>query len=116
MTEIDVTFRMNSENTTCPICYSTVKTPLLQCHNALHFVCLTCLKSALEKAIVCNVRQAECFITSFLKKIHSEKAIEAHLSPKGSHFADVNVLGMDFLYKNRVFPVPDWDKESFVLQ
>jgi hypothetical protein len=44
-------------------------------------------------------------------EIHSEKAIEAHISPKGSHFADVNVLGMDFLV-----PIPDWDKENFILQ
>lgn len=49
-------------------------------------------------------------------EIHSEKAIEVHLSPKGSHFADVNVLGMDFLAKNRVFPIPNWEKESFILQ
>ena len=49
-------------------------------------------------------------------KIHSEQTIEANLSPKGSHFADVNVLGMDFLAKNRVFPIPNWDQKSFILQ
>ncbi|KAJ3025494.1 UNVERIFIED_CONTAM: hypothetical protein HDU68_007089 [Siphonaria sp. JEL0065] len=49
-------------------------------------------------------------------EIHNEKAIEAHLSPKGSHFADVNVLGMDFLADNRVFPVPNWDEKTFILQ
>ncbi|KAI9096246.1 hypothetical protein DFS34DRAFT_160611 [Phlyctochytrium arcticum] len=49
-------------------------------------------------------------------EIQSEKAIMAHLSPKGSHFADVNVLGMDFLAKNRVFPILNWDKGTFSLQ
>ncbi|KAJ1340341.1 hypothetical protein BSLG_005043 [Batrachochytrium salamandrivorans] len=49
-------------------------------------------------------------------KIHSEKAIEVHLSPKGSHFADVNVLGMDFIVKNRVYPRLDFDEETFILQ
>ena len=48
-------------------------------------------------------------------KIHSEKAIETHLSPKGkdSRFADVNVLGMDFIIKNRVYPRLDFDEETF---
>ena len=53
---------------------------------------------------------------SLYVKIHSEQTIEANLSPKGSHFADVNVLGMDFLAKNRVFPIPNWDQKSFILQ
>jgi hypothetical protein len=49
-------------------------------------------------------------------KIQSEEAIETHLSPKESHFADVNVLGMDFLAQNRVFPIPDWVNRTFILQ
>ena len=49
-------------------------------------------------------------------KIHSEQTILARLSPKGSHFADVNVLGMDFFAKNRMFPIPNWDQKSFILQ
>ncbi|TPX47617.1 hypothetical protein CcCBS67573_g10238 [Chytriomyces confervae] len=53
---------------------------------------------------------------SLYVKIHSEEAIETHLSPKGSHFVDVNVLGMDFLAKNRVFPIPDWTNGTFILQ
>ncbi|KAJ2989791.1 hypothetical protein HDV02_004772, partial [Globomyces sp. JEL0801] len=48
--------------------------------------------------------------------IHSQEAILTHLSPKGSHFADVNVLGMDFLARNRVFPIPDWVNSTFILQ
>jgi hypothetical protein len=53
---------------------------------------------------------------SLYVEIHSEKVIEAYLSPKGSHFADVNVLGMDFLVKNRVYPRLDFDRDTFTLQ
>ena len=51
-------------------------------------------------------------------KIHSEKAIETHLSPKGkdSRFADVNVLGMDFIVENRVYPRLDFNEKTFILQ
>ena len=53
MNEIDATFRLDKDNTSCPICYSTVTTPLIQCHNALHFVCLTCFKK-------CRTRKGYC--------------------------------------------------------
>ena len=49
-------------------------------------------------------------------RIHSEKAILSHISPKGSHFADVNVLGMDFIVENRVYPRLDFDEKTFILQ
>jgi hypothetical protein len=49
-------------------------------------------------------------------RIHSKKPILAHLSPKGSHFADVNVLGMDFIVENRVYPRLDFDEKTFILQ
>ena len=49
-------------------------------------------------------------------RIHREKPILAHLSPKGSHFADVNVLGMDFIMDNEVYPRLDFDEETFTLQ
>ncbi len=32
--------------------------------------------------------------------IHAKKVIECHLSPRDKHFADVNVLGADFLVEN----------------
>jgi hypothetical protein len=48
-------------------------------------------------------------------EIHTDEAIQTHISPKDSHFADVNVLGMDFLYENRVFPAPNWTKKTFSL-
>jgi hypothetical protein len=48
-------------------------------------------------------------------KIHSEKAIQTLIFPKDGHFADVNVLGMDFIVKNRVYPRLDFDEETFSL-
>ena len=68
MTEIDVTFRMNSENTTCPICYSTVTTPLLQCHNALHFVCLTCFQKCHRKGYCAQCQTSRLFHNKFLER------------------------------------------------
>ena len=68
MTEIDVTFRMNSENTTSPICYSTVTTPLLQCHNALHFVCLTCFKKCHRKGYCAQCQTSRLFHNKFLER------------------------------------------------
>ncbi|ORY53038.1 hypothetical protein BCR33DRAFT_711428 [Rhizoclosmatium globosum] len=53
---------------------------------------------------------------SLYVNIHSENVVQAHLSPNSSHFANVNVLGMDFLERNRVFPVPDWKNRAFMLQ
>jgi len=34
--------------------------------------------------------------------VHSKEAIKCYLSPRDKHFADVNVLGMDFLVANRL--------------
>lgn len=48
-------------------------------------------------------------------RIHSEKVIQTHISPKDGHFADVNVLGMDFIVKNRVYPRLDFDENTFSL-
>jgi hypothetical protein len=45
---------------------------------------------------------------------HSENAVDAHLSPKDSHFTDVNVLGMDFLMDNKVFPRLDFVQKTFI--
>jgi hypothetical protein len=53
---------------------------------------------------------------SLYVEIHGEKVNEAHLSPKGSHFVDVNVLGMDFIVKNGVYPRLDFDRDTFTLQ
>ena len=68
MTEIDVTFRMNRDNTTCPICYSTVTTPLLQFHNALHFVCLTCFKKCHRKGYCAQCQTSRIFHNKFLER------------------------------------------------
>ncbi len=34
--------------------------------------------------------------------VHSNEVIKCYLSPRDKHFADVNVLGMDFLVANRL--------------
>lgn len=68
MTDIDVTSRMNSENTTCPICYLTVTTPFLQCHNTLHFVCLTCFKKCRRKGYCAQCQTSRIFHNKFLER------------------------------------------------
>ena len=68
MTEIDVTFQINSENTNCPICYSIVTTPLLQCHNALHFVCLLCFKKCRRKGYCPQCQTSRIFHNKFLER------------------------------------------------
>jgi hypothetical protein len=69
-----------------------------------------------ENAMETLIAKPNANIPQTLKvNIHSEKALITHISPKTSHFADVNVLGMDFLRQNGVFPVPNWDKNSFRL-
>lgn len=79
MTEIDVTFRMNSENTNCPICYSTITTPLIQCFNALHFVCLMCFKKCRRKGYCPQCQTSRIFHNKFLKK-NCQKSDERLLS------------------------------------
>ena len=54
-----------------------------------------------EKAMEALVGKPECNIGSIMDvRIQSFKNIECHLSPHDKHFADVNVLGADFLVKN----------------
>lgn len=48
--------------------------------------------------------------------VHNEHAIECHISPSGSHFEDVNVLGMDFISVNGLSLVMNWIAKTFVLQ
>eukprot|EP00842_Homolaphlyctis_polyrhiza_P006949 jgi/Hompol1/843/HPOL_005441-RA len=49
-------------------------------------------------------------------KIHREQVIQACISPPDSHFAQVNVLGMDFLKSNNVYPRLDFNELSFTLE
>jgi hypothetical protein len=46
-------------------------------------------------------------------KIHSEIVIRCNLSPPDKHFADVSVLGMDFLSKNHLSLSMDYNEEFF---
>jgi hypothetical protein len=43
--------------------------------------------------------------------IQTERVIECHLSPKDKHFADVNVLGMDFMVKNHLSILVNYDAD-----
>jgi len=47
--------------------------------------------------------------------IHSDNVIVCHLSPHDKHFADVNVLGMDFLSENFLSLSMDYKDKSFQL-
>jgi hypothetical protein len=47
--------------------------------------------------------------------VHSHKVITCYLSPRDKHFADVNVLGMDFLAKNMLSIAIDYDANAFQL-
>ena len=71
------------------------------------YFCREAMESLIEKD--CNIPE-----TLFVR-IQSEKAIRVHISPRNSHFSDVNVLGMDFIVKNRVYPRLDFDEETFTL-
>lgn len=68
MNEINVTFRLDDENTQCPICFSTVTTPLIQCFNAPHFVCLTCFKKCRRKGYCAQCRTTRLFHNKFLER------------------------------------------------
>ena len=80
---------------------------LIDTGSPVTYLCQEAMESLIGKD--CNLPQ-----TLFVK-IHSDKAILTHLSPKDSHFSDVNVLGMDFIVKNRVYPRLDFDEETFTL-
>jgi hypothetical protein len=47
--------------------------------------------------------------------IHSENVIACHLSPRDKHFADVNVLGMDFLSDNLLSLSMNYKAKTFEL-
>jgi hypothetical protein len=46
----------------------------------------------------------------------SPQHVSTCISPKDSHFADVNVLGMDFLAKHRLSIMTDFEQEEFELK
>ena len=80
---------------------------LIDTGSPVTYLCQEAMESLIGKD--CNLPQ-----TLFVK-IHSGKAILTHLSPKDSHFSDVNVLGMDFIVENRIYPRLDFDEKLFIL-
>ena len=49
-------------------------------------------------------------------KINSEIPIVVCISPEKSHFTNLNILGMDFMAANKVFPRPDFAEKEFDLE
>ena len=46
-------------------------------------------------------------------EIHGNQSIVCYLSPPNKHFADINLLGMDFLEMKRVQLDVDWPQKTF---
>jgi hypothetical protein len=61
-------------------------------------------------------KRSEHFPRTFKVVIHNGLTTECNISPSGSHFEDVNVLGMDYLFNNRLWPVMDYVSGTFNLQ
>jgi len=69
-----------------------------------------------EKAMEALVGKPGCNLgTTMSVMIHSDTVITCHLSPHDKHFADVNVLGMDFLSENLLSLSMDYKHKSFIL-
>jgi hypothetical protein len=69
-----------------------------------------------DKAMEALVGKPGCNIGSTMDvMIHSDNVITCHLSPHDKHFADVNVLGMDFMAKNLLSLSMNYKKETFQL-
>jgi hypothetical protein len=55
-------------------------------------------------------------IPSIMKlEIQGKASVICYLSPSDKHFADVNLLGMDFLEMSRSNLITDWQKKTFVM-
>ena len=68
-------------------------------------------KTAMEAMVGPNAN-----IPSILKlEIQGEDSIICYLSPPDKHFADVNLLGMDFLEMRGANLITDWHRKTFVL-
>jgi hypothetical protein len=48
-------------------------------------------------------------------EIQGKAPVICYLSPSDKHFADVNLLGMDFLEMSRSNLVTDWQKKTFIM-
>ena len=81
---------------------------LIDTGSPVTYICQEAMEAMLEK---------DSYLPKVLYvKIQSGRSIQCHLSPKDHHFANVNVLGMDFLSENEVFPIPNWSEKSFSLK
>ena len=49
-------------------------------------------------------------------EIHGDQSLVCHLSPPDKHFAEINLLGMDWLEMKRMQLEVDWLQKSFVMK
>ena len=49
-------------------------------------------------------------------EVHGDQSIVCYLSPPDKHFAEINLLGMDFLEMKRVQLDVDWRQKSFLMR
>jgi len=81
------------------------------------FLSKTAMRALLQNAKSSSSCRLEEDVPSMMKvEIQGSHPIPCYLSPADKHFADVNVLGVDFLHLIKGHIVIDWDKMTFHLQ
>lgn len=64
---IQITYNLERDSI-CSICYDTVYTPLIQCSNANHFVCIECITKCKRNCPQCGT-----------SKVFHNKLLEKHI-------------------------------------
>ena len=75
----------------------------------------TYLSAAAYEALICPDKKS-IIPETMLVQIQVEEVVSTCISPKDSHFADVNILGMDFLAKHRLSIMTDFEQKEFELK
>lgn len=73
----------------------------------------TYLSAKAMEALIGNTESH--FPAQLLVMIHSKRVIECYLSPRNKHFANVNVLGADFLGENGLTLKANYNSNIFTL-
>jgi hypothetical protein len=71
--QMNVTFLIEPEDTKCPVCLSTVTTPLIQCQNGKHFICLDCIKKCPKKC--CPQCSSRVFHNIFIERVIKDQLV-----------------------------------------
>jgi hypothetical protein len=81
------------------------------------FLSKTAMRALMQNAKSSSSCRLEEDVPSMMKvEIQGSHPIPCYLSPADKHFADINVLGVDFLHFIKGQIVIDWDKMTFYLQ